>query len=64
MAYHAQNGLYKTKRGAIFGGVCAGLSEYLRIDVVLLRVITLLLVLGFGSGIVIYVALWIVLPEK
>lgn len=64
MAYNSGKPLYRTNRGAIMGGVCAGLSEYLHIDVSIIRIITALLVLGFGSGLVIYIILWIILPER
>ena len=46
-------------------GVCAGLSEYLNIDVTLIRLIFLFgflfTYMGFG---VVYLILWIVVPKK
>jgi phage shock protein C len=44
------------------GGVCAGLAEYFDMDVTLVRVLWLLVVLCGGTGILLYVILWLVLP--
>jgi phage shock protein PspC (stress-responsive transcriptional regulator) len=44
------------------GGVCAGLAEYFDMDVTLVRVLWLLVVLCGGTGILLYIILWIVLP--
>jgi phage shock protein C len=44
------------------GGVCAGLANYFDMDVTLVRVLWLLVVLCGGTGILLYVILWLVLP--
>jgi phage shock protein PspC (stress-responsive transcriptional regulator) len=44
------------------GGVCAGVAQYFDMDVTLVRVLWLLVVLCGGTGILLYVVLWIVLP--
>ena len=64
MAYRSENGIYKTQRGSMVGGVCAGLSEYFRIDVTIIRIIAIVLVFGWGAGLVLYLALWLLLPER
>jgi phage shock protein PspC (stress-responsive transcriptional regulator) len=65
MAYHDPNTqLYRSKDGAVLGGVCSGISERFKIDVSLVRILFLLAVIGAGVGVGIYVILWIVLPEK
>jgi len=56
--------LYRNEDEAIFAGVCSGLADYFDIDVTLVRVIFVLLVLGGGSGLLIYIILWIVTPIK
>lgn len=48
----------------MIGGVCAGLSEYFQFDVTLLRIIFAVLSLGWGSGVILYIILWVILPEK
>jgi phage shock protein PspC (stress-responsive transcriptional regulator) len=46
------------------GGVAAGLAAYFRTDVVLVRVLFLLgAFLTFGSTVIIYIILWVVVPE-
>ena len=44
------------------GGVCAGLAEYFDMDTTLVRVLWLLVALCGGTGVLLYVILWIVLP--
>ena len=48
----------------IIGGVCAGLGEYFEVDITLIRALFLVALLGFGSGFLMYIILWIVLPER
>ncbi len=64
MAYHGKNRLYRDTDEKILGGVCAGLSEYFKIDVTLIRVIIAVMGLVYGSGLGIYILLWILLPDK
>lgn len=45
------------------GGVCSGLSHYFGWDPIWLRIFFLVLLLGFGTGVLLYVILWIVIPE-
>lgn len=57
--------LYRDESDKILGGVCSGLASYLRIDSTIVRLVFALLTLGgFGTGFLIYVVLWIVLPSK
>jgi len=44
------------------GGVCAGLADYFDIDVTIVRIVWLLAVLFAGTGLLIYLILWIALP--
>jgi len=55
--------LYRDKDKGMIGGVAAGLSHYLGIDVVWIRVLLLLFFFGFGTGILAYIILWIATPE-
>jgi phage shock protein C len=45
------------------GGVCAGLADYLEMDVSLVRVLAAVSVLFYGVGVVAYLVAWIVMPE-
>ncbi|MCA6073680.1 PspC domain-containing protein [Fulvivirga sedimenti] len=56
--------LYRDEKGKIVGGVCSGLAYYFNIDPVWIRLLMLILVLGYGVGILVYIVLWIVVPGK
>ncbi|MCG9879146.1 MAG: PspC domain-containing protein [Bacteroidia bacterium] len=45
------------------GGVCSGIASFFDVDPVLIRVIFVLLLVAYGSGILFYLILWVVLPE-
>ncbi len=62
-AYKKSKKLYRDKDKGMIGGVAAGLSHYLGIDVVWIRVLLLLFFAGFGTGILAYIILWIATPE-
>lgn len=47
-----------------FAGVCAGLSHYLGLEVLWVRLLFILItIISFGTGILIYLALWVLVPE-
>ena len=56
--------LFRNSNDKILGGVCSGIAHALRIDPVVMRVLFALFVLGGGSGVIIYIILWLVLPQK
>lgn len=56
--------LYKIRQGRIVAGVCVGLSEYLNLDVNVIRLFTIILSWMGGVGIIAYIAAAILLPEK
>ena len=56
--------LYRIEDNCILAGVCSGLADYFDIDVILVRIIFVILAIGGGSGLLIYIILWIVTPEK
>jgi len=59
----ASRKLYRDVDNRVLGGVCSGLAAYLNLDPVLVRVIVALIAMGSaGSGVVIYIILWAVLP--
>ncbi len=61
MAYRK---LYRSETDKILGGVAGGLGEYFNIDPNIIRIIFVLLAVFGGSGIVIYLILWLLLPKK
>ena len=54
--------MYRDPDDRIIAGVCSGVGAYWRIDPWVVRAIFLILAIG-GIGILIYLVLWIVLPE-
>ncbi|MGY3213413.1 PspC domain-containing protein [Mucilaginibacter sp. HD30] len=56
--------LYRDELNKKVAGVCAGLAEYLNVDVTIVRVIFALAVVLKGVGLLPYIVLWIVLPKK
>jgi len=54
--------MYRDPDSRVIGGVCSGLSAYFHIDPIILRLLFVILFLGFGTGLLIYIILWIVLP--
>lgn len=58
-----QGRLYRDAEDQILGGVCAGLANYVRIDPAIMRLIFVLLAFFNGFGILLYIILWVILPE-
>lgn len=57
--------LARNTHDAWFGGVCAGLADYFRIDRNLVRlIVAVATVLGFGSVALAYIAAWILMPRR
>jgi phage shock protein C len=56
--------LYRSVTDKMVGGVCGGLAEYFAIDTVIVRLIFVLAVIFGGSGILAYIILWIIIPQK
>lgn len=59
-----QNRLYRSSTDKVFGGVAAGFAEYLNIDPIIARIIFVVLALAGGGGVIIYIVLWIFVPEN
>ena len=55
--------LTRSTADKMVAGVCGGLGEYLAIDPVLIRIFFVLLTIGGGSGVLVYLLLWILIPE-
>lgn len=44
-------------------GVCAGIAEYFSVDVTLVRLICIVLILSFGSGLLAYLLAALIMPK-
>jgi phage shock protein C len=55
--------LYRSRSQRMLAGVCGGLAEYFNVDATLIRVLFLILAVGGGTGLVIYVVMWLIVPD-
>ena len=57
--------LYRSRDNRMIGGVCAGLGEYIGMDPTVVRLIFVVgALLGFGSLVLVYLVMLLVIPEK
>jgi len=56
--------LYRSRKDRVFGGVAAGLADYLNIDPILVRIIFVIITFLNGVGLLLYIIMWIVVPEE
>ncbi|WP_191859073.1 PspC domain-containing protein [Hanstruepera ponticola] len=55
--------LFRDTENSYIGGVSAGLGHYFGIDALWIRLAWILLIFGAGTGVLLYILLWILLPE-
>lgn len=55
--------LYRDTDNSYVGGVSSGLAHYFGIDAIWIRLIWILLIFGAGTGVLLYILLWILVPE-
>jgi phage shock protein PspC (stress-responsive transcriptional regulator) len=60
---HASRRIYRDPDNRMLGGVCAGLASWFNTNMWLIRAIFVLLLFGGGFGLLLYIILWILLPE-
>lgn len=56
--------LYRSKKERMIAGVCGGLADYFNIDPVVARIVFVILGLGWGGGLLLYLIMWIIVPEE
>lgn len=56
--------LHRSVTNKIIAGVAGGLGEYFDVDASIVRIIFVLLTIFHGSGLLIYIVLWIILPKE
>jgi len=54
--------LYRDTENAYIGGVSAGLGHYFDVDPLWIRIAWVILFFGFGTGFLVYILLWILMP--
>ncbi|HEY1074636.1 MAG TPA: PspC domain-containing protein [Patescibacteria group bacterium] len=60
----ASKHLYRSRDNRVIGGVAGGLGEYFDLDPIVIRLLFVLLAVGGGSGVLIYIIAWILMPEE
>jgi len=62
----ARPGLQRSKNQRIIAGVCGGLAEWLGWDVTLVRALFVLVSLLSAAfpGLIVYLVLWVLMPER
>lgn len=55
--------LYRNPEDKVISGVSSGLAAYFNVDTAIVRLIFVLSFLFFGTGLIIYIALWFITPE-
>ena len=57
-------GLYRSRTDKVIAGVAGGVAKSLNLDPVIIRIIFVLLFFFGGGGAILYIILWIALPEE
>ena len=55
--------LFRDTDNSYIGGVSSGLAHYFGIDAIWIRLAWILLIFGAGTGILLYILLWVLVPE-
>jgi phage shock protein PspC (stress-responsive transcriptional regulator) len=55
--------LFRNTDDKMIGGVCSGIGAYLGVSEVVMRVVFLISFFAFGTGLLAYIILWIIIPE-
>lgn len=64
-AREPKGSLFRNANDKMVAGVCSGIGAYFKIDTTLVRVLFALLTIGaFGTGVLLYIILWAILPSK
>ena len=56
--------LYRSNRDVMICGVCGGIAEYFDIDPTIVRLVAVVLVFGWGSGLIAYLVGAIIIPKN
>ncbi len=56
--------LHRSRKERMIAGVCGGLAEYFHIDPTIVRLIFVLLALANGLGVLLYLILWVIMPQE
>ena len=54
--------LFRSRSERWLAGVCGGIGDYFNVDATVIRILFILFGLVFGSGLLFYIILWILIP--
>ncbi|MCF8229615.1 MAG: PspC domain-containing protein [Bacteroidales bacterium] len=61
--YTPQKRLFRDSENKVIGGVSSGIAAYFNIDPIWIRLLFLITLFAGGTGILVYIILWIAMPE-
>lgn len=56
--------LYRSRKDVMICGVCGGIAEYFDIDPTIVRLIAVVMIFGWGSGLLAYLVGAIIIPKN
>ena len=56
--------LYRSEKDRMIAGICGGIAEYLDIDPVIVRLIWVAFTCLVGSGILLYIVAYLIIPNE
>ena len=56
--------LYRNTQDKVLFGICSGLGDYFNIDPVFIRIVWLLTLICYGTGIIAYILGYFLIPTK
>lgn len=56
--------LYKAEKNKKICGVCGGIGDYLNIDPTIIRLLWIIAVFFFGTGLLVYIICAFIMPNK
>jgi len=60
----ANKKLYLSTTDKKIAGVCGGLAAYLGVSSTIIRIIWVILIFGYGVGLLLYLACWLIFPHE
>lgn len=64
LSYIPAKKLFRSTENKIIAGIAGGIGEYFNIDPIFIRIIFVVLFFSHGSGLLIYLILWLIIPQK
>ncbi len=55
--------IFRDPDDQVLGGVCSGLGAYFNVEPLIFRLLFVVMFFGFGSGLLLYILLWVIIPE-